>query len=115
MPIPLKEGIGGEREGDFTDYFNEKPKYKRFDDFYSRHILDSWVLCFFSLKWEEDMEPCALNAVFQNFILRFNKISLLCLYHWKRGIGGEREGDFMDYFNEKPNIKDLMIFIPDIF
>ncbi len=48
MPIPLKEGIGGEREGDFTDYFNEKPKYKRFDDF-------------------------------------------------------------------KPNIKDLMIFIPDIF
>jgi len=33
----------------------------------------------------------------------------------KEGIGGEREGDFMDYFNEKPNIKDLMIFIPDIF
>jgi hypothetical protein len=33
----------------------------------------------------------------------------------KEGIGGEREGDFMDYFNEKPKYKDLMIFIPDIF
>jgi hypothetical protein len=24
------------------------------------------------------LEPCALNAEFQHFILRFNKISLLC-------------------------------------
>jgi len=31
------------------------------------------------------LEPCALNAEFQHFILRFNKISLLCRYHWKRG------------------------------
>jgi hypothetical protein len=38
-------------------------------------------------------------------MLRFNKISLLCRYHWKRGwagkaerIGGEREGDFMNNF-----------------
>jgi hypothetical protein len=29
--------------------------------------------------------PCALNAEFQHFILRFNIISLLCGYHWKRG------------------------------
>jgi hypothetical protein len=29
------------------------------------------------------LEPCALNAEFQHFILRFNKISLLCGYHWK--------------------------------
>ncbi len=28
------------------------------------------------------LEPCALNAEFQHFILRFNKISLLCRYHW---------------------------------
>ncbi len=27
------------------------------------------------------LEPCALNAKFQHFILRFNKISLLCKYH----------------------------------
>jgi hypothetical protein len=51
------------------------------------------------------LEPCALNDEFQHFILRFNKISLLCLYHWKEGIGGEREGDFTDYFNEKPKYK----------
>jgi hypothetical protein len=31
------------------------------------------------------LEPCALNAEFQHFILRFNKISLLCQYHLKRG------------------------------
>ncbi len=31
-------------------------------------------------------EPCALSAEFQHFILRFNKISLLCRYHsWTRG------------------------------
>jgi hypothetical protein len=33
--------------------------------------------------------PCALNAEFQHFILRFNKISLLCRDRWKRGYGGE--------------------------
>jgi hypothetical protein len=27
------------------------------------------------------LEPCALNAKFQHFILRLNKISLLCEYH----------------------------------
>jgi hypothetical protein len=27
------------------------------------------------------LEPCALNAEFQHFILRFNKISKLCEYH----------------------------------
>ncbi len=33
------------------------------------------------------LKPCALNAEFQHFMLRFNKISFLCRYHWK---GGER-------------------------
>jgi hypothetical protein len=46
------------------------------------------------------LEPCALNAEFQHFILRFNKISFLALgLIVKEGIGGEREGDFMDNFN----------------
>jgi hypothetical protein len=27
-------------------------------------------------------------------MLRFYKISRLCRYHWKRGIRGERQGDF---------------------
>jgi hypothetical protein len=31
------------------------------------------------------LEPCALNAEFRHFVLRFNKISLLFGYHWKRG------------------------------
>jgi hypothetical protein len=33
------------------------------------------------------LQPCALNAEFQHFILRFTKISLLCEYHWKKGKG----------------------------
>jgi hypothetical protein len=37
---------------------------------------------------------------FSNFIPRFNKISVLCGYHWKRErIGGERDGDFTDTSN----------------
>jgi hypothetical protein len=31
------------------------------------------------------LEPGASNAETQHFILRFNKTSLLCRYHWKRG------------------------------
>jgi hypothetical protein len=31
------------------------------------------------------LELCAKNAEFQQFILRFNKISLLCKYHRERG------------------------------
>ncbi len=31
------------------------------------------------------LKPCALDAEFQHFILRYNKISLLCIYHRKRG------------------------------
>jgi hypothetical protein len=49
------------------------------------------------------LEPYALNSEFQHFIPRFNKISLLCVYHWKRGQGlkagpkrGWRQGDFID-------------------
>jgi len=36
------------------------------------------------------LEPCALNAEYQHFILRFVKMSLLCGYHLKEGIMGER-------------------------
>ncbi len=32
------------------------------------------------------LEPCALNADFQHFIPRFNKISLLCGYPRKKGL-----------------------------
>jgi hypothetical protein len=49
------------------------------------------------------LESCTLNAGFQHLILRFNQISLLCRYHWRRGKGlkagpkpGWREGDFLD-------------------
>jgi hypothetical protein len=44
------------------------------------------------------LEPCALNAEFQHFIPRFNKISLLCR-PLKERIGGETEGDFKDNSN----------------
>jgi hypothetical protein len=33
------------------------------------------------------LQPCALNAEFHHFILRFSKISLLCRYHWNRNRG----------------------------
>jgi hypothetical protein len=36
------------------------------------------------------LEPCALNAEFPDFILRFNKISLLCRPHSNRGYGVEK-------------------------
>jgi len=32
------------------------------------------------------LEPCALNADFQHFIPRFNQISLLYGYAWKKGL-----------------------------
>ncbi len=35
------------------------------------------------------LEPCALNAEFQHFILRFNKIFLLCGIPPREGIGSE--------------------------
>ncbi len=43
-------------------------------------------------------KQCVLNAEFQYFILRFNKISLLCV-PLKKGIGAEREDDFENNFN----------------
>jgi hypothetical protein len=47
------------------------------------------------------IEPCEWNAEFQHFVPRFNRISLLCGYHSRRGLevkGGPkiewRPGDF---------------------
>jgi hypothetical protein len=48
------------------------------------------------------LEPCALNADFQHFIPRFNKISLLYGYAWKKGLGwkeAQRQGDFTNNFS----------------
>jgi hypothetical protein len=48
------------------------------------------------------LEPCALNADFQHFIPRFNKISLLCGYPWKKGLGwkeAQRLGDVTNNFS----------------
>ncbi len=53
------------------------------------------------------LEPCALNAEFQHFILRFNKMYLLCGYHWKReyGVkGGPKTGWRWGYFTDNSNI-----------
>jgi len=51
-----------------------------------------------------NLEPCPLNAEFQHFILRFNKISLLYGYpQRKRKVWGwkeaQRQGDFIINFN----------------
>jgi hypothetical protein len=48
------------------------------------------------------LEPCALNADFQYFIPRFNKIFLLYGYPWKKGLGwkeAQRQGDFTSTFS----------------
>jgi len=48
------------------------------------------------------LEPCALNAHFQYFILRYNKISLLYGYPWKKGLRwkeAQSQGDFTNNFN----------------
>jgi hypothetical protein len=46
------------------------------------------------------LQPCALNAQFQHFILRFNKISLLLRIPLKGGIGvtAQRIGGETDNF-----------------
>ncbi len=37
------------------------------------------------------LERCALKAEFQHFTPRFDKISLLCRYHWKIGDRGRKQ------------------------
>jgi hypothetical protein len=51
------------------------------------------------------LEPCALNAEFQHFRLRFNKIFLLLQIPLKEGMGAEcrpktggRQGDFTELY-----------------
>jgi hypothetical protein len=43
------------------------------------------------------LEPYALNAEFQHFIPRFNKIYLLSRYPWKRGLGVKGDPKIGDY------------------
>jgi len=55
------------------------------------------------------LEPCALNAEYQHFIVRFIKMSLLCGYHWKRGKGvkggeAQRHVYFTDNSNTTTNL-----------
>ncbi len=57
------------------------------------------------------LEPCALNAEFQHFILRFIKISLLYRYRWKRGQGvkgGPKTGWSRGYFTENSIIQWIL-------
>jgi hypothetical protein len=42
------------------------------------------------------LEPCALNAEFHHFILRFNKNFLILWIPLKEQTGAQRQGDFMD-------------------
>jgi len=48
-------------------------------------LLHIFSLCLKGTTTIICLEPCALNAEYQHFILRFIKMSLLCGYHWKRG------------------------------
>ncbi len=46
--------------------------------------------CSYMYNFYNYLEPCALDAEFQHFIPRFNKTSLLCGPHSKRGQGVKR-------------------------
>jgi hypothetical protein len=50
------------------------------------------------------LKPCAWNAEFQHFIMRFNKISLLCKYHWKEGTRGWKHGPTQSDFTYNSNM-----------
>jgi hypothetical protein len=48
------------------------------------------------------LEPCALNADFQHFIPKLNKISLFYGYPWKKGLGwkeAQRQGEFTNNYS----------------
>ncbi len=51
------------------------------------------------------LQPCALNAHFQHFIPRFNKISLLYGYPWKKGLGERRPKD-------RVTLQIILLFTP---
>jgi hypothetical protein len=58
------------------------------------------------------IEPFALNPEFQHFILRFDKILLLCGYHSKRGYwvkGGPKTGWRQDAVPDNSIIPSLSI------
>jgi len=44
------------------------------------HCCYKYFHCFSCTTTTVSVKPCALNAEFQHFILRFNKIALLCGY-----------------------------------
>jgi hypothetical protein len=54
------------------------------------HFCYIYFHCFYMYNYYNYFEPHALNAEFQHFIPRFNKTSLLCGPHSKRGYGGEK-------------------------
>jgi len=45
------------------------------------HIFSLLLVQFTIISFEPSLEPSPLNAEFQHFIPRFNKISLLCGHH----------------------------------
>ncbi len=54
------------------------------------HSCYIYFHCSYMYNYYSQLEPCALNAEFQHFIPRFNKTSLLCGTHSKRGQGVKR-------------------------
>jgi hypothetical protein len=59
-----------------------------FDLFPERlHCYHIYFHCSYLFNYYNYLEPCALNAEFQHYIPRFNKISLLWGPYWKRGQG----------------------------
>jgi hypothetical protein len=57
------------------------------------------------------LEPCAWNAEFHHFILNFNKISLLCGYHWKET---PRQGEFMDFSYDIRKETPLFVIVSNV-
>jgi hypothetical protein len=67
------------------------------------------ILCCYLYNYYNYSRTLCIKCRGSAFQLRFNNISLLCGYHSKEGIGGEREGDFMDNFTLLLHSGDLFL------
>ncbi len=70
--------------------------------FFSASTVAAYIFTAPTCKAIISLEPCALNADFQHFIPRFNKICLLWWIPQKKGFGwkeAQRQGDFTINFS----------------
>jgi hypothetical protein len=81
---PTKKYISIQSKGETKKTINFCGKLSFILSFIFLECLHYYYICFHAPTCITTIiifEPCALNVEFQDFILRFNEISLLCGYH----------------------------------